>query len=102
MAKYLEKAEVEVLVDYINDSLSTKANINDINIPADVVREGDLAEYAKKSEVVSQLPADLVKEADLADYAKKSEVISELPNDLVRTAELDNYALNSDLETVKG
>ncbi len=58
-----------------------------IELPDDLVYDADLANYAKKSEVVSQLPQDLVYEADIAD--------------VVRSAALDSLATKDELEAVE-
>ena len=93
--KYLEKEELAVLIQYINDSLAAKVGIGEIpeiELPNDLVNNTALAAalipYAKKNEVVSQLPNDLVYEAELDNYAPLSA--------------LDSYALASDLTTLEG
>lgn len=91
---YLDQAGLERLVDYIKNELSQKANkgdIVDIDLPEDLVHEADLAEYAKKSEVVNELPNDLVYEADIADLATKAEL----------EALEDDYATKDELEAVE-
>lgn len=70
---YLDQPGLERLVDYINDSLDDKANVGDV--PANVVVQSDLANYALKSEIPES--------ADLSLYATK--------------AELDDYATDAEL-----
>ena len=51
---YLDQVGLERLVDYIKNELSYKADKGEvIELPEDLVYEADLADYAKKSEVVS-------------------------------------------------
>ena len=61
---YLDQPGLERLVDYINNSLNNKANVGDV--PANVVVQSDLENYALKSEI----PAEM----DLSDYATKQEL----------------------------
>lgn len=75
---YLDQPGLERLVDYINNSLSNKANVGDV--PADVVVTSDLDAYALKS--------DIPESADLSSYATK--------------AELEDYATDADLEALRG
>lgn len=75
---YLDQPGLERLVDYINNSLNNKANVGDV--PANVVVQSDLANYALKSEIPES--------ADLSLYATK--------------AELDDYATEADLEALEG
>ena len=70
---YLDQDGVIRLVGYINDALDSKANVGDV--PANVVTQDVLADYALKSDI----PA----EADLSVYATK--------------AELEDYATAADL-----
>lgn len=85
---YLDQAGLEKLVTYIKNELSLKADKGEmIELPDDLVYDADLADYAKKSEVVSQLPQDLVYEADIAD--------------VVRSAALDSLATKDELEAVE-
>ena len=75
---YLDQPGLERLVDYINDALDNKANVGDV--PANVVVQSDLADYALKS--------DIPESADLSGYATK--------------AELEDYASASDLADLEG
>lgn len=75
---YLDQPGLERLVDYINDSLSNKANVGDV--PANVVVASDLDAYALKS--------DIPESADLSGYATK--------------AELEDYATDADLAALRG
>lgn len=75
---YLDQPGLERLVDYINDSLSNKANVGDV--PANVVVTSDLDAYALKS--------DIPESADLSGYATK--------------AELEDYATDADLAALRG
>lgn len=61
---YLDQPGLERLVDYINNSLNNKANVGDV--PANVVVQSDLENYALKSEI----PAEM----DLSGYATKQEL----------------------------
>ena len=61
---YLDQPGLERLVDYINNSLNNKANVGDV--PANVVVQSDLANYALKSDI----PAEM----DLSGYATKQEL----------------------------
>ena len=96
---YLDQEGLERLVDYIQNELSQKADkgdIVDIELPEDLVYEADLADYAKKSEVVAQLPNDLVYDADIADVVRESDIA-----DVVREAALDDLATKDELEAVE-
>ena len=73
---YLDQDGVVRLVGYINDALDNKANVGDV--PANVVVQADLEDYALKSEIPES--------ADLSNYATK--------------AELDDYATTSALAEV--
>ena len=73
---YLDQDGVVRLVGYINDALDNKANVGDV--PANVVVQADLEDYALKSEIPES--------ADLSNYATK--------------AELDNYATTAALAEV--
>ena len=87
---YLDQEGLERLVDYIQNELSQKADKGDIvniELPEDLVYEADLADYAKKNEVVAQLPNDLVYDADIAD--------------VVREAALADLATKDELEAVE-
>ena len=75
---YLDQPGLERLVDYINNSLSNKANAGDI--PDNVVVKSDLADYALKS--------DIPEGQDLSGYATK--------------AELEDYATAVDLANLEG
>ena len=75
---YLDQPGLERLVDYINNSLSNKANVGDV--PANVVVTSDLDAYALKSEIPES--------ADLSGYATK--------------AELEDYATDADLAALRG
>ena len=75
---YLDQPGLERLVDYINNSLSNKANTGDI--PDNVVVKSDLADYALKS--------DIPEGQDLSGYATK--------------AELEDYATAVDLANLEG
>lgn len=75
---YLDQPGLERLVDYINNSLSNKANVGDV--PANVVVTSDLDAYALKS--------DIPESADLSGYATK--------------AELEDYATDADLIALRG
>ena len=75
---YLDQPGLERLVDYINNSLSNKANAGDI--PDNVVVKSDLADYALKS--------DIPEGQDLSGYATK--------------AELKDYATAVDLANLEG
>lgn len=55
--------------------------------PENIVHLADLAEYAKKDEVVVELPEDVVREADLAD--------------VVRTADLESLATKEELDKIE-
>lgn len=61
---YLDQPGLERLVDYINNSLNNKANVGDV--PANVVVQSDLENYALKSDI----PAEM----DLSGYATKQEL----------------------------
>ena len=61
---YLDQPGLERLVDYINNSLNNKANVGDV--PANVVVQSDLVNYALKSDI----PAEM----DLSGYATKQEL----------------------------
>lgn len=61
---YLDQDGVTRLVGYINDALDNKANVGDV--PANVVVQDDLADYALKSEIPES--------ADLSNYATKTEL----------------------------
>ena len=61
---YLDQDGVTRLVGYINDALDNKANVGDV--PANVVVQNDLADYALKSEIPES--------ADLSNYATKTEL----------------------------
>ena len=75
---YLDQPGLERLVDYINNALGNKANVGDV--PANVVVQSDLANYALKSEIPES--------ADLSLYATK--------------AELEDYATEVDLAELEG
>ena len=75
---YLDQPGLERLVDYINNSLNSKANIGDV--PANVVVKSDLDDYALKS--------DIPEGQDLSGYATK--------------AELEDYATTNDLANLEG
>ena len=75
---YLDQPGLERLVEYINNSLNNKANVGDV--PANVVVQSDLANYALKS--------DIPESADLSLYATK--------------AELEDYATDADLAELEG
>ncbi len=75
---YLDQPGLERLVDYINNALGNKANIGDV--PANVVVQSDLADYALKS--------DIPESADLSGYATKEE--------------LEDYASAADLADLEG
>ena len=75
---YLDQPGLERLVDYINNSLSSKANVGDM--PENVVVRSDLADYALKS--------DIPEGQDLSGYATK--------------AELEDYATAADLTELEG
>jgi hypothetical protein len=75
---YLDQPGLERLVDYINNSLNNKANVGDV--PANVVVQSDLADYALKS--------DIPESADLSIYATK--------------VELEDYATAADLTELEG
>ena len=53
MAKYyLDEPGLERLVAYIQDELGNKVNKGEqVVLPEDLVREADLADYAKKSDI---------------------------------------------------
>lgn len=88
--KFLEKAEVEVLVQYFKDQLSNKINkgeVEQVELPNDLVRTDDLNIYAKKNEIISELPDNLVYNNDLAAYATLNT--------------LNNYASNADVEALR-
>lgn len=96
---YLDQEGLERLVDYIQNELSQKADkgdIVDIELPEDLVYEADLADYAKKSEVVAQLPNDLVYDADIADVVRESDIA-----DVVRESALEELATKDELEAVE-
>ena len=84
MAKYLKKEELQVLIDYINNSLDHKMDKGSLELPDNIVS-------------VEQLVAYAASKAELNDYAKKSEVISSLPDNLVYNDDLANYATTDDL-----
>ena len=75
---YLDQPGLERLVNYINNGLENKANVGDV--PANVVVQSDLADYALKS--------DIPESADLSGYATK--------------AELEDYATEADLAELEG
>ena len=75
---YLDQPGLERLVDYINNSLSNKANVGDM--PENVVVKADLEDYALKS--------DIPEGQDLSGYATK--------------AELEDYATAADLNELEG
>ena len=75
---YLDQPGLERLVDYINNSLSNKANVGDM--PENVVVRSDLADYALKS--------DIPEGQDLSGNATK--------------AELEDYATAADLTELEG
>ena len=74
---YLDQPGLERLVEYINNSLDSKANVGDL--PDDVVVQADLADYALKS--------DIPEEMDLSGYATKED--------------LDDYATEADLQDLE-
>lgn len=97
MAKYLKKEELQVLIDYINNSLDHKMDKGSLELPDNVVSLEQLIAYAASK-------------TELNDYAKKSEVISSLPDNLVYSddlnayaplSELNNYATADELQNVK-
>ena len=94
---YLDQEGVERLVSYLNSALDNKMDKGDIEIPDDIVREADLADYAKKNEVVESLPNDLVYLDDLNSY-----VLASTLNDYVQSSALDAYATAADLARVEG
>lgn len=78
---YLDQEGLERLVNYINNALAQKADIDTvIELPEDLVHEADLADFAKKS--------DIPESADLSIYATKQE--------------LGDYATSSELNRVEG
>lgn len=94
---YLDQPGLERLVDYIKNELSQKADKGElIELPENLVYEADLADYAKKSEVVAQLPIDLVYDADIADVVRTADI-----KDVVREAALDDLATKDELSAVE-
>ena len=71
---YLDQEGLERLVDYINNGLSGKVNKGEqVVLPEDLVREADLVDYAKKSDIPEgQDLSGYAKTTDLADYALAS------------------------------
>lgn len=68
---YLDQPGLERLVEYINNSLSNKANVGDM--PENVVVKADLDEYAKKSDIPEgQDLSGYATKTDLEDYATEA------------------------------
>lgn len=105
---YLDQEGLERLVDYINNGLSGKVSKGEqVVLPEDLVREADLADYAKKSDIPEgQDLSGYAKTTDLADYALASSLSNYAPvsalDDYAEKAALEDYATNADLEALKG
>lgn len=85
---YLDQEGLEKVVRYIHNELNFKMDKTDFeNLDIEtLVRQADLADYAKKDEVVAELPDDVVREADLAD--------------VVRSADIENLATKDELAEI--
>lgn len=100
MAKYyLDEPGLERLVAYIQDELSNKVNKGDqVVLPEDLVREADLAIYAKKSDIPEgQDLSEYAKTADFADVVREAALAN-----LATKAELEDYATDADLASLRG
>lgn len=100
MAKYyLDEPGLERLVAYIQDELSNKVNKGEqVVLPEDLVREADLANYAKKSDIPEgQDLSQYAKTADFADVVRESALAN-----LATKAELEDYATDADLASLRG
>ena len=100
MAKYyLDEPGLERLVAYIQDELSNKVNKGDqVVLPEDLVREADLADYAKKSDIPEgQDLSEYAKTADFADVVREAALAN-----LATKAELEDYATDADLASLRG
>ena len=100
MAKYyLDEPGLERLVAYIQDELGNKVNKGEqVVLPEDLVREADLADYAKKSDIPEgQDLSGYATKVELGDYALASSL-----NDYATIASLDDYATDADLESLRG
>lgn len=86
---YLDQEGLEKVVRYIHNELDFKMDKADFESfdPENIVHLADLAEYAKKDEVVVELPEDVVREADLAD--------------VVRAADLETLATKEELDKIE-
>lgn len=85
---YLDQEGLEKVVRYIHNELDFKMDKTDFeNLDIEnIVHQADLADYAKKDEVVVELPDDVVREADLAD--------------VVRSADIENLATKDELAEI--
>ena len=100
MAKYyLDEPGLERLVAYIQDELSNKVNKGEqVVLPEDLVREADLADYAKKSDIPEgQDLSEYAKTADFADVVREAALAN-----LATKAELEDYATDADLASLRG
>ena len=96
---YLDQEGLERLVDYINNGLSGKVSKGEqVVLPEDLVREADLADYAKKSDIPEgQDLSGYAKTTDLDNYALASSL-----NDYATKVELEDYATDADLDALRG
>ena len=96
---YLDQEGLERLVDYINNGLSGKVSKGEqVVLPEDLVREADLADYAKKSDIPEgQDLSGYAKTTDLDNYALASSL-----NDYATKVELEDYATDTDLDALRG
>lgn len=105
---YLDQEGLERLVDYINNGLSGKVSKGEqVILPEDLVREADLADYAKKSDIPEgQDLSEYAKTADLNDYALASSLdnyaLASSLNDYATKVELEDYATDADLDALRG
>ena len=85
---YLDQEGLEKVVRYIHNELAFKLDKTDFdNLDLEnIVHQADLADYAKKNEVVVELPDDVVREADLAD--------------VVHSADIENLATKDELAEI--
>ena len=99
MAKYyLDEEGLERLVSYIKDELNNKVNVGDqIELPADLVYEEDLDDYAKLTDIPESPDlSPYALSADLLDYATLNDL-----NQYATVQSLEDYATNNDLETLE-